>query len=196
MAKTTNLLSDIQIKHWIAKGEPVAKSDGDGLTFTLSKGGTAAWVLRYRTGGRRKELTIGNYPDLGLAAAREKARAHRVAIDEGRDPAAEKQERKTRAMTAWTIRELVADYREKCLTEASLASGTIKYRGYDLDDVVLPRLGSRAVQRVTTTDVVSVLIDIKRTWTITRRVKTTISRCLITPLPCGSFRPTPAPASR
>jgi integrase len=176
MAKTTNLLSDVQIKRWIAKGEPVAKSDGDGLTFTLSQGGTAAWVLRYRAGGRRKELTLGNYPDLGLAAAREKARAHRVAVDEGRDPAAEKQEMKTRAMAAWTMRELVADYREKCLTDTSLARGTIKYRGYDLDNVVLPRLGSREVQRVTTTDIVSVLIDIKRTWTITRRIKTTLAQ--------------------
>jgi len=176
MAKTTNLLSDIQIKRWIGKGEPVAKSDGDGLTFTLSRTGTAAWVLRYRTGGRRKELTLGNYPDLGLAAAREKARAHRVAIDEGRDPAAEKQEKKTRAMSAWTMRELVADYRDKCLKEPTFAPVTIKYRNYDYDDVVLPRLGSREVQRVTTTDVVSVLIDIKRTWTITRRVKTTLSQ--------------------
>lgn len=176
MAKTTNLLSDIQIKRWIAKAEPVSKSDGDGLTFTLSKGGTAAWVLRYRTGGRRKELTLGNYPDLGLAAARERARAHRVAVDEGRDPAAEKQELKTRAMAAWTMRELVADYREKCLQGGILAPGTIKYRAYDLDDVVLPRLGSREVQRVTTTDIVSVLIDIKRTWTITRRVKTTLAQ--------------------
>lgn len=176
MAKTTNLLSDIQIKRWIAKGESVAKSDGDGLTFTLSKGGTAAWVLRYRTGGRRKELTLGNYPDLGLAAARERARAHRVAVDEGRDPAAEKQEQKTRAMAAWTMRELVADYREKCLQDGNLAPGTVKYREYDLEDVVLPRLGSRDVQRVTTTDIVSVLIDIKRTWTITRRIKTTLAQ--------------------
>jgi integrase len=176
VAKTTNLLSDIQIKRWIAKGEPAAKSDGDGLTFTLSKGGTAAWVLRYRIGGRRKELTLGNYPDLGLAAAREKARAHRVAVDEGRDPAAEKQEQKTRAMAAWTMRELVVDYREKCLQGGNLAPGTIKYREYDLEDVVLPRLGSRDVQRVTTTDIVSVLIDIKRTWTITRRIKTTLTQ--------------------
>ncbi|WP_206862576.1 tyrosine-type recombinase/integrase [Lysobacter changpingensis] len=176
MAKTTHLLSDIQIKRWIAKGEPVAKSDGDGLTFTLSASGTAAWVLRFRIGGRRKELTLGSYPDIGLAAAREKARAHRAAIDEGRDPAAEKQERKTRAMAAWTMRDLVDDYREKCLTDASLAPGTRKYREYDLKGVVLPRLGSREVQRITTTDIVSVLIDIRRTWTITRRVKTTLSQ--------------------
>lgn len=196
MAKTTNILSDIQIKRWVARCEPVAKSDGDGLTFTLSKSGTAAWVLRYRVGGRRKELTLGNYPDLGLAAAREKARAHRVAIDEGRDPAAEKQERKTRATAAWTMRELVADYRAKCLTEASLAKGTIRYRGYDLDGVVIPRLGSREVQRITTTDIVGVLIGINRSWTITRRVKTTLSQLfdhaialrIVTANPCAGIK--------
>ncbi len=53
MAKSTNLLGDVQIKHWIAKGQPVAKSDGNGLTFTLSKAGAATWVLRYRVGAGR-----------------------------------------------------------------------------------------------------------------------------------------------
>ncbi len=64
------LLADIHIKNWIRAGEPVAKSDGGGLTFTLSKSGTAAWVLRYRMPGRRAEATIGNYPDISLAEAR------------------------------------------------------------------------------------------------------------------------------
>ena len=41
------------------KGDTVAKSDGDGLTFTLSNAGTASWVLRYRLNGRRKEVTLG-----------------------------------------------------------------------------------------------------------------------------------------
>ena len=61
MARRGNLLDDIQIRRWIAKGEAVARSDGEGLTFTLSASGTAAWVLRYRVAGvRRKELTLGN----------------------------------------------------------------------------------------------------------------------------------------
>lgn len=116
MPKISHTLSDLQIKRWIAKGEALAKSDGDGLTFTLSKAGTAAWVLRYRISGeRRKELTIGNYPDISLAAAREKSRALRAGIDGGADPAAEKQERKSRQASDWTMRELIADYREKCL---------------------------------------------------------------------------------
>ncbi|WP_341772659.1 Arm DNA-binding domain-containing protein [Burkholderia anthina] len=63
MAKRqTNLLSDIELKHLVRVGLPVAKSDGAGLTFTLSVAGTATWVLRFSHGGRRHELTLGNYP--------------------------------------------------------------------------------------------------------------------------------------
>lgn len=46
-------LSDTQLKAWVRAGKAIAgKSDGGGLTFTLSKAGAAAWVLRYRHGGR------------------------------------------------------------------------------------------------------------------------------------------------
>ena len=67
MARDKGLLSDLQIRHWIKAGTPLAKADGNGLTFTLSAAGVAGWILRYRHGGRRRELTIGRYPDIGLA---------------------------------------------------------------------------------------------------------------------------------
>lgn len=177
MAKLTQTLSDIQIRNWVAKGEPIARSDGDGLTFTLSKAGTATWVLRYRLGkGRRRELSIGNYPDIGLSAAREKARALRVQIDEGRDPAIEKQERKTRALAEWSLLDLVNDYREKCLTPANFAAGTIKYRNYDYDQVIIPKLGARPVTRITSLDIVGLLSGGNRTWCLTKRLLTSISQ--------------------
>ncbi|KAF1055179.1 MAG: hypothetical protein GAK41_00417 [Burkholderia gladioli] len=62
MAKReSNLLTDTQLRKWIRTGEPVAKSDGGGLTFTLSAAGAAAWVLRFWHGDRRQELTLGRY---------------------------------------------------------------------------------------------------------------------------------------
>ncbi|MGS0895532.1 Arm DNA-binding domain-containing protein [Burkholderia stagnalis] len=71
MAKReSNLLTDVLLRKWLRAGEPVSKPDGNGLTFTLSTAGTAAWVLRFRYGGRRQELTLGRYPDLSLSAAR------------------------------------------------------------------------------------------------------------------------------
>lgn len=84
-------LTDVQIRNWIKARAPVAKSDGDGLTFTLSAGGTASWVLRYRLHGKQKELTLGRYPDTTLSDARRLATAKRAAVQQGTDVAREKQ---------------------------------------------------------------------------------------------------------
>jgi hypothetical protein len=126
---------------FIAAGEQVAKSDGDGLTFTLSGAGTASWVLRYRQpGGRRKELTIGNYrmfhclqrgssPEhIGCRSIRSRPRCLKRS--------------KTRDMQAWTVADLVEDYRAKVLTTSNYAKDTVYYREADINQVVLPRLGA------------------------------------------------------
>lgn len=99
-------LSDVELRNWIKAGQPVAKSDGDGLTFTLSAAGTAAWILRYRHGGKAKELTLGRYPDMGLAKAREIAAERRVAIRLGADVGAEKQRQKQSDKLAATLAKI------------------------------------------------------------------------------------------
>lgn len=53
-------LTDVQIKQWIKAKESVAKADGEGLTFTLSASGRAAWILRYRIAGKAKEKTLSH----------------------------------------------------------------------------------------------------------------------------------------
>lgn len=173
MGIQVNLLDDIQIRHWINKGEPVARSDGGGLTFTLSGSGTATWILRYRMGGgRRKELTLGNYPDLSLAKARQMAREQRVAIDKGEDPAAIKKTEKMHSKMAWTVRALIEDFKAKKLVPDSYAEGTIYYRKWDMEKVILPKLGSLEVRKVTPADIVYVLESAKRSWTISKRILT------------------------
>ena len=82
----------------------------------------AGWILRYRHGGRRRELTIGRYPDISLADARGIATIKRAEIMQGRNPAADKQKAKPTAAKDWTVRELVKDYRAKKLV--SLAHST------------------------------------------------------------------------
>jgi integrase len=173
MARRGNLLDDVQIRRWVAKGAAIARSDGDGLTFTLSSAGTATWVLRYRVSGvRRKEITLGNYPDLTLAAARRLARERRVDVDQGKDPAADKKVLKMRTQMAWTVRELISDYKEKKLTTPPLAEGTVYYRKWDLDKIIGPKLGSMEVRNVTPADIVHVIESSKRSWTICKRLLT------------------------
>ncbi|CUJ66909.1 MAG: tyrosine-type recombinase/integrase [Achromobacter sp.] len=171
MAKRgTNLLDDIQLRRWIAAGGRIARSDGDGLTFTLSAAGTATWVLRYRIGGPQKEVTIGNYPDVTLAEARKTARKLRAAIDSGDDPAVEKRQEKARVTKIATVRQLVEDFKGKKL--GGLAVDTVRYRIWDLDKIILPKLGSLPVDQVQPADVVHMIETANRTWTISKRILT------------------------
>lgn len=174
----TNKLNDLQLRRFVSAGQSVAVSDGAGLTFTLSRSGTASWILRYRHGGKRKEFTIGNYPDISLSAARLEARALRARIDAGNDPAAEKRETKTRSMAGWTMEQLVEDFSAKMLTPQLLSKGAIYHRKLDIEQVVLPKLGKRKVADITSIDVVHTLKQIDRTWLMTKRMLTTISKIM------------------
>lgn len=173
-----NLLDDLQIRRLVSKAEPIAISDGAGLTFTLSKAGTATWVLRYRAQGRSRELTIGNYPDISLAAARRAARERRVEVDNGIDPAAVKKASKAAAAADWTVRTLATHALEKVLVEPSYSKGTVYYRTQDIRKIIVPRLGAMRVNQVTSTNIVQMLEAAGKTWTITKRILTSASKLL------------------
>ena len=171
-----NQLTDMQIRRWVAAGEPVAKSDGGGLTFTLSKAGTASWVLRYMLAAKARELTLGNYPDLSLSAARKMAAEYRVEVDKGNDPVAQKRQEKLASKTAWSVRELARDYSEKVLDAGHLAEETVYYRKGDLDKLIVPAFGPDEVRNVTPEGIVDMLEKSGRSWTVQNRILTTTSQ--------------------
>jgi Arm DNA-binding domain len=70
---------------------PGRYSDGavKGLMLVVRDSGSRAWVLRYQIGGRRRDMGLGPYPEIGLADAREKALdARRLIKRDGKDPIA------------------------------------------------------------------------------------------------------------
>lgn len=152
-------LTDIALRAWIKTGQPVAKADSGGLTFTMSahqasqKGGT--WVLRYRFGGKPRELTLGRYPDITLAVARQLAAEARVRISQGADPAREKQLSRIERAGAKDFRALASDYMEKAFPR--LADTTVKQRRQHIEGVILPKLGSLPAREVTGADVVALI---------------------------------------
>lgn len=175
MATKLNLLTDLKIRQWITAGTPVAKSDGGGLTFTLSKAGTASWILRYYAlDGKRKELTLGNYPDMTLADARRQASVHRVKVVSGADPAKEKATRRKAAATpVWTVKTLAEDFQAKRLVPEALSESTIYGRTLDIKNFILPQLGTKAVGEVTGRDIVEMLRKADKGWTSSKRALTT-----------------------
>ena len=150
-------ITDIQIRHWLKAGKPVIKAQGDvpGLTFTLSTAGTAAWVLRYRIGGKQKEMTIGRYPEYTIAGAKAAALKARAEIQAGTDVAREKRLGKIDRAGTKTLSELAADYLEKNLP--GLADNTRKQRLYHVNKIVIPRLGMIPASEVNGADVVDLI---------------------------------------
>ena len=64
--------------------------DGGGLYLKVSGTGTRSWIQRVTVAGRRRDLGLGRFPDVGLAQARESAAHNRSLIASGGDPLAEK----------------------------------------------------------------------------------------------------------
>lgn len=94
-------VSDRQVDHW--------DQNVTGLVLRLSPAGKKTWAACYRVKGRQRRLTLGTYPVLSLADARERAQAalHGVAV--GEDPAALKRQ----ARCAETFSDLAAEYMER-----------------------------------------------------------------------------------
>lgn len=80
----------------VKPGDPRKRlTDGDGLYLLLFvKGGAHGWRLDYGHAGRRKTLSLGTYPDTGLALARAKADQARKLLAAGTDPSDVRKEKK------------------------------------------------------------------------------------------------------
>lgn len=67
------------------------RTDRDGLFIEVLPTGKMVWRYKFHFGGKRPRLTIGPYPEIGLADARSRRDAAAALLANGINPAAEKQ---------------------------------------------------------------------------------------------------------
>lgn len=131
------------------KSPPVGKHcDGAGLWLVVREDGGAQWVLRVTVHGRRREMGLGGYPALGLAAARKLAGRWRDVAAAGRDPIKEREaEERAARREDISLAILTADAFEARKAELK-GDGTAGRWLSPLTLHVLPKLG-----RVPVTDI-------------------------------------------
>jgi integrase len=124
------------------KSPPVGKHcDGAGLWLVKREDGGAQWVLRVTVHGRRREMGLGGYPALGLAAARKLAGRWRDVAAAGRDPVKEREaEERAARREDITLAILTADAFEARKAELK-GDGTAGRWLSPLTLHVLPKLG-------------------------------------------------------
>lgn len=90
--KLTDTAIQSALRRATESGERIDLSDASlaGLRLRLTPSGSRTWVLACRdTHGQMRRFRLGEYPDLGIAAAREAARAMRAEVRKGADPVLE-----------------------------------------------------------------------------------------------------------
>lgn len=80
------MLTDAAIRKAKPLEKPYKLSDSGGLFLLLNPNGARWWRLKYRFQGKEKLLSLGTYPDTGLADARGKRDEARKLLASGVDP--------------------------------------------------------------------------------------------------------------
>ncbi len=87
MARAIHKLSDIAVKSAKKAGR---HSDGGGLYLRISPTGSKTWGFMWNRDKKRREIGLGSYPAVPLAAARKVAARYREIVAGGGDPTVER----------------------------------------------------------------------------------------------------------
>jgi integrase len=83
MAKTSERLSAPKVAN---QKVPGYYADGGNLYFRVAPGGARGWIFRFSRHGRTRDMGLGGFPDISLAAARKLAGRCRELVNGGADP--------------------------------------------------------------------------------------------------------------
>ena len=140
------------------------------LCLKVRPSGSRSWVQRISISGKQTMLGLGGYPLTSLVEARDKATDHRRTVRNGGDPRIDK--RASRAPTfAAAFEMVIAIQKDAWRGDKQEAQWRASLREY-----AFPKLGARPVDRITTADVMGVLLPIWNTKQVTaKRVRQRIS---------------------
>lgn len=140
-----------------ATAKPYKMGDAGGLYLEVAPTGAKYWRFKYRIGGKQKRLSMGVYPDVPLAKARERRDEARKLLADGIDPSEHRKATKTaRADRAANSFEVVArEWYGKLGPTWNAAHGDRIIRRLERD--VFPWIGGRPVADVTAPELLSVL---------------------------------------
>ncbi|MCZ4317064.1 integrase arm-type DNA-binding domain-containing protein [Comamonadaceae bacterium G21597-S1] len=149
MAKAVKALKALDVSRLTTPGQhPVGTVTG--LRLSIKPSGSRSWILRTMVGTKRKDIGLGGYPEITLAAALERARQAKDGIRNGIDPVAER--RAKNAAIEWTFKTCALAY-----IEAFKPSWKNVKHGQQWENTlatyVYPHFGDKHVRDVDTEDV-------------------------------------------
>lgn len=151
------MLSDAKVRGLRGRKALYRVADGGGLCVEVTQAGGKLWRYRYRYNGKATMLSLGAYPEVSLAEAREKHRAARKMLNAGRDLVqerrAEKEQSKLRTDTTFegVAREWLAQMASKWVET------TLDQTRTRLEQDIFTKLGARPIAEIEAPELLHVL---------------------------------------
>jgi integrase len=156
------VLSDIAIRAAKPRQKPYKLSDSGGLHLLVHPGGGKLWRLKYRFNGKEKLLSLGPYPSLPLALARERREEAKKQLALGIDPSVQKKLNKlAAATTAQNTFGAVAAEHLANLDASGTAPSTMSKNRWMLQVLAAP-LTDRPIAQIVPIEVLDVLKRIEK----------------------------------
>jgi integrase len=155
-------LTDTTIRKAKPSAKPLKLRDGGGMYLLLNPNASRWWRFDYRFGGKRKTLSMGTYPDTGLADARDKRAAARKLLAAGVDPGEQRKASKAageeRAANSFAV--IAAEW--LALQKPRMAAATLDKAQWTFDEQVNPWIGSRPIAEIDAPEVLKLLRRIEQ----------------------------------
>lgn len=176
-------LTETQAKNAKPRERAYKLADSEGLFLLVQPNGTKLWRMKYRFAGKEKLLSFGAYPALGIAAARDKRKAAKALLAEGKDPMKAKREViSENGDTFYMVAKRWHENRQSALNPAHAERVWSR-----MEQDVFPSLGQRLIHEITAPEVLEMIrkIEIRGALDISRRAKQGVGQVFQFAIACG-----------
>lgn len=128
-------------------------TDAKGLILRVTPGGIKTWALIYSHGRKKRRLTLGEFPAITLAKARELALEALSRIAQGHDPQGQKLAERRGRLDALSFNKLADAWLEKHARVKLKPTAVVEYERM-IDADLRPSIGEMAAGLITKQDVI------------------------------------------
>jgi integrase len=180
MPKRIAPLTDRQVKSAKPQAKDTKLYDGNGLFLLVTKTGGKLWHFKYRFEGKEKKLTFGSYPQVSLVDARSQREKARIQVAKGVDPGIIKKAIRDAVFAKGenSFEVVAQEWHSKFSKSWSSSHAETTIRRLKLH--VFPFIGSKPIQEINASDVLSVLnrIEDRKALETAHRVRTLCGQVL------------------
>lgn len=169
-------LKELEVKYAAKRQRAYKLSDGGGLHLLVQPGGSKLWRLKYRFDGKEKLLSFGKYPLVTLALAREKRNEARLLLDEGKDPAEVKKQKKRQRRALKLFEEIARAWHANRVEGLDPAHALRVINRLERD--AFPVIGKRPIVEIDAPEILEMirLVEARGALDIARRLKQSVSQ--------------------